>query len=35
MATFVTLEKLTYAIRGTVQEFEQMWALLLDFFKQY
>ncbi len=34
MAMCVTLEKLTYVIRGKVQEFEEVWAPLMDFLMQ-
>ena len=34
MALYVTLEKLTYVIRGKAQEFEEVWAPLMDFLRQ-
>lgn len=34
MAMCVTLEKLTYVIRGKAQEFEEVWTPLMDFLKQ-
>lgn len=34
MVMCVTLEKLTYAIRGKVQEFEEVWTPLMDFLRQ-
>ena len=34
MAMCVTLEKLTFVIRGKVQEFEEVWASLMDFLGQ-
>ena len=30
MAMYVTLEKVTYVIMGKAQEFEEVWALLMD-----
>ena len=34
MAMCVTLEKLTYLTRGKAQQFEEMWAPLIDFLKK-
>lgn len=34
IAMCVTLEKMTYVIRGKVQEFEEVWAPLLGFLRQ-
>ncbi len=34
MAMCVTLEKLTYVIRGNAQEVEEVWTPLMDFLRQ-